>query len=124
MHRPDLPLWPGSRTLVGLGLWNSIPATVCVELALFALGIALYVRGTRARDRVGTWGLWTMVALLALFFVAGTAAAPPPDERALALSTLGLWLFVPWGWWVDRHREPVSRPDVVPARPVAPLAAR
>ena len=106
MHRPDLPLTPAAGSArVGLGLWNSVPATYAIELLLFAGGVALYARATRARDRVGSIGLWTMVALLAAFFL-GAGAAPPPDERTLALSTLGLWLFVPWGWWVDRHREP------------------
>jgi hypothetical protein len=108
MHRPDLPLWPGSATLVGGGLWNSVAVTWLVEGLLFAAGIALYVRGTRARDRVGRWGLWAMVALLAVAFAGGGSA--PPSERALALMTLSLWLFVPWGWWVDRHREPVAPP--------------
>jgi hypothetical protein len=108
MHRPDLPLWPGSSTRVGLGLWNSVPATVAIELATFAIGLALYARGTRARDRVGRWGLWAMVAVLAAFFVGGLQGAPPSDEHALAVTALGLWLFVPWGWWVDRHREPVT----------------
>ncbi len=108
MHRPDLPLWPGSATLVGGGLWNSVAVTWLVEGLLFATGVALYVRGTRARDRVGSWGLWAMVALLAVAFAGGGSA--PPSERALALMTLSLWLFVPWGWWVDRHREPVSPP--------------
>jgi hypothetical protein len=108
MHRPDLPLWPGSATLVGGGLWDSVPATVVIEVGLLAAGLALYLRGTRARDRIGRWGLWSMVALLAFFFLGGVTGPPPPDERSLAVMTLGLWLFVPWGWWVDRHREPVS----------------
>jgi membrane-bound metal-dependent hydrolase YbcI (DUF457 family) len=108
MHRPDLPLWPGSATLVGGGLWNSVPATVVIELGLLGLGLALYVRGTRALDRVGRWGLWSMVALLVAFFAGAVLGPPPPNERALAYSALGLWLFVPWGWWVDRHRAPVT----------------
>jgi membrane-bound metal-dependent hydrolase YbcI (DUF457 family) len=110
MHRPDLPLWPGSGTLVGGGLWNSVTATVALEMACFAPGLALYVRGTRARDRVGSWGLWSMVAVLTTIFLGGLTGAPPPNERALAVSALGLWLFVPWSWWVDRHREPAPRP--------------
>ena len=35
-HRPDLPPWPGSSTLIGFGLWNSVPATMLVECAMFA----------------------------------------------------------------------------------------
>ena len=124
MHRPDLPLWPGSPTLVGGGLWNSVPATVAIELGLLGAGLALYVRGTRARDSVGRWGLWSIVALLTVFFLGAVAGAPPPSERALAVSTLGLWLFVPWGWWVDRHREPVARRrDPASTSAARPLAA-
>jgi uncharacterized membrane protein (DUF4010 family) len=95
---------------VGGGLWNSVPATLAIELALFAAGLTVYVRGTRARGRAGRWGLWTMVALLTTFFVGALRGPPPPSERALALSTLGLWLFVPWGYWLDRHREPIDTP--------------
>jgi hypothetical protein len=49
-----------------------------------------------------------MVALLVAFFAGAVLGPPPPNERALAYSALGLWLFVPWGWWVDRHRAPVT----------------
>lgn len=107
MHRPDLPLWPGASPRVGLGLWNSITATVVIELALLAIGLALYLRGTRARDGIGRWALWTMVALLVAIFLTGLRGAPP-DAHTIAISTLGLWLFVPWGWWIDRHRESVN----------------
>jgi hypothetical protein len=104
MHRADLPLWPGSQILVGGGLWRSVPATVAIELLVFAVGLWTYLRATRARDRIGSWGLWAMVALLAAIFLSGIKGAPPPNARVLAISTLGLWLFVPWGYWVDRHR--------------------
>lgn len=107
MHRPDLPLWPGASPRVGLGLWNSITATIVIELALLAIGLALYLRGTRARDGIGRWALWTMVALLVAIFLTGLRGAPP-DAHTIAISTLGLWLFVPWGWWIDRHRESVN----------------
>ena len=79
-----------------------------VELALFAPGLAVYLRDTRARDRVGSWGLWAMVVLLAGFFIGGTFGGAPPSERSLAVMTLGLWLFVPWAWWVDGHRDRVN----------------
>jgi hypothetical protein len=110
MHRPDLPLYPGSRVLVGAGLWRWVSLTLVIELVLLVLGLAIYLRATRAVDAIGRWGLWLMVATLAAIFLGSLAGAPPPSEHALAVSALGLWLFVPWSWWVDRHRE-TARPS-------------
>src|SRR5215475_14568193 len=45
-HRPDMPLYPGSIKL-GLGLWNSVAATIAVEVPMFAVGVWMYVRATR-----------------------------------------------------------------------------
>lgn len=105
VHGPDLPLWPDSRVELGLGLWNSLAATLLVELGLLAAGTLLYLRGTRARDGVGRWGLWAMLAVLVGFFLS-SFMAPPPSESALAWGGLALWLFLPWAHWVDRHRAP------------------
>ncbi|HEX9219684.1 MAG TPA: hypothetical protein VF858_04320 [Gemmatimonadaceae bacterium] len=117
VHRPDLPLWPGaSSPKVGWGLWNSVAATYVIELAIYALGIAAYLRATRARDRIGSWGLWAYIFVLALIFVTSNGS-PPPSERALAWTALGIWLFVPWAWWVDKHREYVGRIAIPVARP-------
>lgn len=110
MHRPDLQLWPGSDITVGLGVWRSIPLTIVLELAVFLGGLAIYLRTTRARDRTGRWALWSMVLLLALIFFSGFVSAPPPNGRAVGFAALGLWLFVPWAYWVDRHREVVAAP--------------
>jgi membrane-bound metal-dependent hydrolase YbcI (DUF457 family) len=109
MHRPDLPLWPGSSVRVGLGLWRSIRLTLAIEVVLFVAGLGIYLRTTRPRDRIGRWGLWAMILVLVFIYLTGAGGAPPPSERALALGALGLWLFVPWSWWVDRHRELVPR---------------
>jgi hypothetical protein len=106
-HRPDMPLWPGGPK-VGLGLWNSIPATLAVEFALFAGGVWLYVSATRARDRVGTWALAAFVLLLAVLYLAAVFGPPPPSVQVLAMSGLLGWLFVVWAYWIDRHRKPVA----------------
>ncbi len=50
MHRPDLPVFLRGP-YVGLGLWNSIPATLAVEGAVYAIGIGVYVGATRPTDR-------------------------------------------------------------------------
>lgn len=103
-HRPDLPLWPGGPK-VGLGLWHSVPATIAVEVTMFILGLVLYLRMTRARDRIGSIALWSLVVFLAAIYVANLTSPPPPDARAIAFAGLAQWLFVPWGWWIDKHRE-------------------
>ena len=116
MHRADLPLWPGaSSPKFGLGLWNSLALTYIVEFTIYAVGVSLYARATRPRDRIGSWGLWAYVAVLAILYISGNGA-PPPSERALALTTLGVWLFVPWAWWVDKHRYYIGRVEVPIAR--------
>ena len=35
-HRPDMPILPHGP-YIGLGLWNSVPATLVVELSMFAM---------------------------------------------------------------------------------------
>ena len=124
MHRPDLQLWPGSATRVGLGAWRSIPLTIVLELLVFAAGLAMYLRTTRARDRIGSWALWAMVVVLLLILFSGYVAPPPPDARGVALGALGLWLFVPWSYWIDRHRTPISGSALREAPPRAAADAR
>ena len=106
-HRPDLPLYPGGPK-VGLGLWNSIPGTIVVELILFAAGLALYLRATRARDRIGSIALWALVIFLLLIFAANATSTPPPDWRPIAWVGLSAILIPIWAAWIDRHRTPVA----------------
>jgi hypothetical protein len=103
-HCPDLQLAPGIATRVGLGLWYSRPASLTVELLLFLVGVAVYARATTARDRVGRYALWGLVAFLLGTYLAAAFGPPPPDVTVLAWSGQSLWLLVAWGYWVDRHR--------------------
>jgi hypothetical protein len=108
-HRPDMPLYPGG-TRLGLGLWNSIAATTAVEVPLFLAGLWIYVRTTRARDRVGRWALVSFAVALLLIYVANIFSPPPPSIPALYLTALvGFVLFIAWSWWADRHREAWGR---------------
>jgi hypothetical protein len=108
VHRPDMPVLPHGP-YVGLGLWNSVPLTVLAELVLYAGGILLYVNATRSIDHFGTWVLWALVLFLAAVWAVSVAGPPPPDERTVELTGLAMWLFVPWGYWIDRHRALGSR---------------
>ncbi|MDP1568927.1 MAG: hypothetical protein Q8L86_02900 [Vicinamibacterales bacterium] len=105
-HAPDMPLTPGGDTRLGLGLWYSLPGTLVVETALFAAGVWLYTRATVARDRAGTWGLWSLVAFLAIIYAANLFGPPPPSVQAIAGAGHAIWLLILWGYWLDRHRVP------------------
>ena len=103
VHRPDLPLVPGGSRY-GLGLWNNLGASLAIEFALFAVGIAVYLREGSAKDRVGNYALWSLLVLLALVYIASVFGPPPPNQEAIAITALALWLTVPWAGWADRHR--------------------
>jgi membrane-bound metal-dependent hydrolase YbcI (DUF457 family) len=105
-HRPDMPLYPGGARY-GLGLWNSIPGTMIVELSMFAVGIWLYLRTTRAKDRIGTYALLAYLALLLLSYIGDRFGAPPSGTGDLAWSgIIAEAILLPWAWWFDHHRTP------------------
>jgi hypothetical protein len=103
-HRPDLPVWPGGPK-VGFGLWNSIPISVLAEVVVFGAGVWVYARMTRAKDRAGAVALWALVLLLAAVAASSALESPPDSATAVAWSALGLWVLVPWTYWIDRHRS-------------------
>lgn len=105
-HRPDLPIYPGDSPLVGLGLWSSIPATFLAEMSIFCLGVWLYLRSTRASDASGLWALWSLIVFLSVLYLGNLFGEPPPSVAAIAWVGHAQWIFVPWGYWIDRHRVP------------------
>ncbi|HEY9247157.1 MAG TPA: metal-dependent hydrolase [Candidatus Methanoperedens sp.] len=104
VHRPDLPLYPGSGYLVGFGLWSSLWGTLVVELLIFGIGIGLYLRTTKPADRTGVFALWILVVFLLAIYLGDLFGPPPPNVTALAWIGQAQWLLVLWGYWIDRHR--------------------
>jgi membrane-bound metal-dependent hydrolase YbcI (DUF457 family) len=105
VHRPDLPLAPGSEARWGLGLWNSIPGTLVLETLLFVVAVAIYMRRTLALDRIGRWGLWALIVLLWAAYLGAALGPPPPSVEAIAWAGLiGGAVTALLGYWVDRHR--------------------
>jgi len=105
VHRPDLPLFPGSATLIGMDAWSSLPLTLAIELPLFALGVWLYARASSPKDAVGRWGLVALVVFLLVIYAGNLFGPPPPSAVAIAWVGQLQWLLVIWGYWIDKHRR-------------------
>jgi hypothetical protein len=103
-HRPDLPLWPGGA-LVGLGLWNSIPGTMILEGGMLLGALAIYLRATQAKDKVGSWSLWGLIILTGGIWASQPWASPPPGASAVAAVGLVMWILPFWAGWIERHRQ-------------------
>jgi hypothetical protein len=106
-HRADMPLYPGGPK-VGLGMWNSIPATLAVEAVMYVAGMVIYLRATRARDGIGRWAILALGAVLLVIYVATAFGPPPPSVDALWITAIaGAGLLTLWAWWADRHRDAI-----------------
>jgi len=104
-HRPDMPLYPGGGPRLGVGLWNSIAGTLVVEISMLAVGVWLYVRATRARDRIGRRAFVSYVGLLLVLYIGDRFSGPPPNVAALVWTGIAAEaILVPWAWWFDSHR--------------------
>ncbi|HET7215289.1 MAG TPA: hypothetical protein VFL79_16995 [Terriglobia bacterium] len=120
-HRPDLPLYPGSR-LFGLGIWNSVSVTLLVEGGLFVAGAVIYSRTTRPRNKAGDYSYKTFLAFMVLIYL-GSLISPPPSVNAVEWAGVLSWLLIAWAYWLDDHRTlathaPPSPPAPSPAEPV------
>ena len=104
-HRPDMPLAPGVRATFGLGLWNSIPATLLVEGGFWLLAIIFYYRATEAKNRAGVYGFWIGIALLTLLWYGNIRRGMDPDPVRAGVGGLILFpLLVAWAYWINRLR--------------------
>ena len=90
-----MPLYPGGSR-VGLGLWNSVPATILVEVPMFVLGLWIYGRATRARDARGRWGFATFAAALVAIYIREHCQSAAVDDPVAGGQRAG-WVCRPGG---------------------------
>lgn len=109
VHRPDLPLVPGSAIKVGLDAWSSLPLTLLLEFAVFGAGVLLYARATKPADAFGRYGFWGLVAFLVAMYLGSLFGPPPPNATAIAWVDQAQWLIVIYAYWLDRHRAAAVR---------------
>ena len=104
-HRPDMPLVPGGACY-GLGLWNSIAGTMVVEILMLTLGVWMYARATRSKDRIGRYAFIAYVGLLMVFYIGDRFSTPPGSVGEIAWPAIvAAIVLILWAWWFDRHRS-------------------
>ena len=103
-HAPDMPLWPtaGSPRL-GLGLWNSIPATLVVEGAMWVAGIAIYLRGRRPTRWIGPVAFWSLTVVCTVMWATGPWSPVPSSNATLGWFAMIGWLVPFWAALADRY---------------------
>lgn len=108
MHTPDLPLGlDAASPKIGLGLWNHPVLSLAAELLVLGVGIAIYLRATRARSRAAAMRTWVFGGLLVALTLATPLFPPPPSDRAFAVQALVLYgLLAAAAEWIDRGRAP------------------
>lgn len=99
-----MPLYPGNAPKVGLGLWNSVPATLLVEGIIFVVGLVLYLRMTIAKNKIGVYSFWSLIGFLVLVHMENIFGPPPSSTTAIAWAGHLQWLLIIWAYWIDRNR--------------------
>jgi hypothetical protein len=102
-HRPDMLLAPGTQAVFGLGLWNSIPATLVVEGGLWLFAIIVFARAFMPGKRVGTYAFWIGVVLLTLAWYGNITSGMDPNPVRAGISGLIFFLLmIAWAYWINR----------------------
>jgi hypothetical protein len=115
-HRPDMPLAPGVPLLLGLGLWNSMTASMIVEGGLWVVATVLYVRSVRFKSRTALIVFWSLVILVTLAWRQNIRTGMDPNPLRAGIQGLVFFsLLVAWVYWTERST--VSLPLHAPVLP-------
>jgi hypothetical protein len=105
-HTSDMPLWPdaiGHSPRLGLGLWNSIPATYFAEGGMWLGAIVVYLSARPLRGWKSKLAFWSFTGVSTILWAAVPWSPPPPSEQALGWFAMIGWLMIPWAWAADRR---------------------
>jgi hypothetical protein len=96
-------LAPGSHRYFGLGLWDSLTATIIVEGGFWLLALILYLRATHPKNRLGLLAFWPVIAFLTYLWIRNIKSGPPPPSAVIG-SLVFFLLLVAWAYWMNRLR--------------------
>ncbi len=114
VHLPDLPLAGDTSTRVGFGLWNNLPLTIGLELAMFLGGLAVYLQWRSGGHGGQTWKALAAAGLLIIVYLATVFGFAPASMKTVGIMAIaGTLLIAALGAWVDQRVTPAE----VEARP-------
>lgn len=118
VHRPDLPLWPGSTTEFGLSVWNWPYLAFVLEMGLLLAAFIYWIRVTTG-PRSGIIGLTVLFVFMGVLQFAFITAPgiqvqagifdPSAGPHGMKLGVLMLFtygLLASAIAWVERRRAP------------------
>lgn len=104
-HHPDLPLW-GNSYKVGFGLSNFPVVDLIVQVSLFLIGMALYVRYTEPVSNIGKYGVIVFCALVVMIQVAATLPPAAQSPQRLGITMLLIYFSTTAiVFWIERNRN-------------------
>jgi hypothetical protein len=113
-HGPEMPVVPGLDWRVGLGLWNSLPATFAVEGALWLACVIVYLRATTPKTALGTYAFWGLAGLLTLAWVTTPFRPAPATLVAARVGAVVITaVTLAWSYWLD-HLRPARTSHLSP----------
>ena len=120
VHRPDLPLWPGSDIELGFGVWNWPIAAFVMEIGLLLAGFLYWMRVTTGprSSVIALSALFVFMVLIQFVFITGPGLqvqagtfdpASGLEGTALGLSALFTFtLLTAIIAWIEKRRAPKS----------------
>jgi len=113
-HTPDLPLLGNDSTKVGLGLWQSLPATVAVETLFLAGGVFILLRRPSRQHPPRPARILLLAGLLLGLYLVSVFGPVPSSVSQMAWTALaGGAVLLALAIWADR-------PAPAPASPAKP----
>ena len=74
-------------------------------MLIFSLGIYLYYKATKTKNKIGTYSLLGLILFLVVMYVSNLIGPPPPSIETIGIVGNAQWLIVLWGYWIDKSRE-------------------
>ena len=106
VHVADLPLSPFNNYKVGFGLWNHVAITLFVETAIFFAGIFVYIGVTKAKNKIGKFGLWALIIVLLVITLSNTFGPTPSDSITILFYSfiIIMAIIVSLSYFTDKNR--------------------